>query len=279
MSYEKKYTVARYLSEGYGKCTSPSNYLMDALMNMMTEMRNNLAHVLYNECHLRWVMTHETFNWIVCNCSGNYSFDYEAQFNYDGTNKYTIYDIEVEFVDDDLKRLNAEVDLIFNEPVPDKIKWNLHTAYPTVTAKEAIESMPWFKDLQRKNAEFDHTCIIDPKTAPISCVDSWNIIDEKLRASFDLFKSNICDDIKARKENKIMPIYVGYGKKVTIENVIFNNPATIVFWSDGTKTVVKRQKGDKKFDPEKGLAMAICKKVMGNKGNFNDIFKEWIEED
>lgn len=236
MSYEKKYTVARYLSEGYGKCTSPSNYLIDALMNMMTEMRDNLAHVLYNECHLRWVMTHETFNWIVCNCSGNYSFDYEAQFNYDGTNKYTIYDIEVEFVDDDLKRLNAEVDLIFNEPVPDKIKWNLHTAYPTVTAKEAIESMPWFKDLQRLNAE---------------------VKEEKLMKSF----------------------YVGCGKKVTIENVIFNNPATIVFWSDGTKTVVKRQKGDKKFDPEKGLAMAICKKVMGNKGNFNDIFKEWIEED
>ena len=42
-----------------------------------------------------------------------------------------------------------------------------------------------------------------------------------------------------------------------IKNVIFNDPATIVFWEDGTKTVVKCQDGDE-FDPEKGLAMAIA---------------------
>ena len=45
-----------------------------------------------------------------------------------------------------------------------------------------------------------------------------------------------------------------------IKNVIFNDPATIVFWKDGTKTVVKCQDGDE-FDPEKGLAMAIAKKA------------------
>lgn len=43
-----------------------------------------------------------------------------------------------------------------------------------------------------------------------------------------------------------------------IKKVIFNDPATIVFWKDGTKTVVKCQEGTK-FDPEKGLAMAICR--------------------
>lgn len=59
-----------------------------------------------------------------------------------------------------------------------------------------------------------------------------------------------------------------------IEDVIFNDPATIVFWADGTKTVVKADKED--FDPEKGLAMAISKKALGNKGNYFDIFKKWI---
>ena len=29
-----------------------------------------------------------------------------------------------------------------------------------------------------------------------------------------------------------------------IKDVIFNNPATIVFWGDGTKTVVKKSKDD-----------------------------------
>lgn len=65
---------------------------------------------------------------------------------------------------------------------------------------------------------------------------------------------------------------------VTVKNVIFNNPATIVLWSDGTKTVVKCQEGDV-YDPEKGLAMAISKKALGNKGNFNNVFKKWLPDE
>lgn len=61
-----------------------------------------------------------------------------------------------------------------------------------------------------------------------------------------------------------------------IENVIFNDPATIVFWKDGTKTVVKATNED--FDPEKGLAMAISKKALGNKGNYFDVFKKWTKK-
>ena len=57
-----------------------------------------------------------------------------------------------------------------------------------------------------------------------------------------------------------------------IKNVIFNNPATVVYWTDGTKTVVKAENED--FDPEKGLAMAISKKVLGNKGNYYETFKK-----
>lgn len=60
-----------------------------------------------------------------------------------------------------------------------------------------------------------------------------------------------------------------------IKNVIFNDPATIVFWDDGTKTVVKCQPGDS-FDPEKGLAMAITKKAYGNKGSYCNQLKKWL---
>ena len=60
-----------------------------------------------------------------------------------------------------------------------------------------------------------------------------------------------------------------------IKDVIFNNPATIVLWKDGTKTVVKCQKGDT-YNPELGLAMCIIKKFCGNKGNYNDVFNKWI---
>lgn len=64
----------------------------------------------------------------------------------------------------------------------------------------------------------------------------------------------------------------------SILKVIFNDPATIVFWCDGTKTVVKCQENDK-YDKMTGLAMAISKKAFGNKGRYYDIFKKWCEED
>ena len=61
-----------------------------------------------------------------------------------------------------------------------------------------------------------------------------------------------------------------------IKKVIFNNPATIVFWADNTKTVVKAKNED--FDPEKGLAMAIAKKALGNKGSYFDKIKRWTND-
>ena len=53
-----------------------------------------------------------------------------------------------------------------------------------------------------------------------------------------------------------------------IKDVKFSGPATIVFWTDGTKTVVKCRKGDK-FDPEKGIAMACAKKLLGNEDGYH----------
>lgn len=63
-----------------------------------------------------------------------------------------------------------------------------------------------------------------------------------------------------------------------IEKVIFNDPATVVIWADGSKTVVKCQEGDT-FDKRIGLAMAICKKFFGNRSRYNDVFKKWVEEE
>jgi len=62
--------------------------------------------------------------------------------------------------------------------------------------------------------------------------------------------------------------------KFEIKDVIFNNPATIVLWADGTKTVVKAE--NEEFDPEKGLAMAIAKKALGNNYDYYDIFKKYV---
>ena len=67
-----------------------------------------------------------------------------------------------------------------------------------------------------------------------------------------------------------------------VEKVIFNNPATIVIWADGTKTVVKCQKNKngkyEKYDKEKGLALCYMKKALGNKYDYYSVVKNIIEK-
>lgn len=59
-----------------------------------------------------------------------------------------------------------------------------------------------------------------------------------------------------------------------VKNVIFNPPYTIVFWEDKTKTIVKCE--NEVYDPEKGLAMAMAKRLFGNRGYYYDVFKKWL---
>ena len=72
------------------------------------------------------------------------------------------------------------------------------------------------------------------------------------------------------------PIYVVH-KVPKIKKVIFNDPATIIYWYDNTKTVVKAE--GETFDPEKGMAMAIAKKALGNQGKYYNEFKKWLPEE
>ena len=84
---------------------------------------------------------------------------------------------------------------------------------------------------------------------------------------------------RARKQLKAIkaPKYLVNGR-LEIKNVIFNDPATIVFWSDGSKTVVQCQPGDT-YSKETGLALAIAKRACGNTPRYNKIFKKWVTDD
>lgn len=70
------------------------------------------------------------------------------------------------------------------------------------------------------------------------------------------------------------PRYALENTLFAIKDVIFNPPATIVFWGDGSKTVVKCQPGEE-FDPEKGLTMAFFKRMHDNKGHYFEEIKKW----
>ena len=60
-----------------------------------------------------------------------------------------------------------------------------------------------------------------------------------------------------------------------VKRVIFNNPATIIFWTDNTKTVVQCQPCDT-YDKETGFVMAYLKKLLGNDNTFNKEINKWV---
>lgn len=92
-----------------------------------------------------------------------------------------------------------------------------------------------------------------------------NVIFENAAREYDEWlKRNLCAPAKTNPKHPV------------IEDVIFNDPATIVFWKDGTKTVVKAQ--GEAFDPEKGLAMAFSKKMFGNDRDYYIQFLRWLKK-
>lgn len=104
-------------------------------------------------------------------------------------------------------------------------------------------------------------------------------IETKLNPQVGPSRVSLSDTLKKYIQNDIATTEnIVRGRPIEIRNVIFNNPATIVFWGDGTKTVVKCGEGDI-FDPEKGLAMAISKKFLGNRGNYYNEIKKWVGAD
>lgn len=134
---------------------------------------------------------------------------------------------------------------------------------------------------------------------PTPMIGNW--LDGSItRSSFKLRMDVFNDLIQIRKNEPKLPEYVNFlddiesclrktihdraerlnkkeedFMKFNIKKVVFNNPATIVFWTDNTKTVVKCGKNEA-YDPEKGLAMAICKKYFGNEGNYYNEFRKWL---
>ena len=64
---------------------------------------------------------------------------------------------------------------------------------------------------------------------------------------------------------------------IYIRKVIYNKPATIVFWSDDTKTVAKCH-GDDIYSPETGLVICCLKKLIGG-SELKRMLNDWIVEE
>lgn len=110
------------------------------------------------------------------------------------------------------------------------------------------------------------------KVKTINSEPKNKLIDTKVRDSFEKIFVEYEKAFKAfeRYYSRQYPI-------PQIKNVIFNYPATIVFWNDDTKTVVKCDERDQ-FDPEKGITMAFFKKMHGNIGHYFEEIKKWTSK-
>lgn len=132
------------------------------------------------------------------------------------------------------------------------IKVNLDGMYPNFPdkVKEAIEALAYRENNNNmyyvggRHLGKSYTTYIDEINDRFGIRSSWRVAYEKERDKFE------------------------------IKDVIFNDPATIVLWADGTKTVVKAE--NEEFDPEKGLAMAISKRALGGKYDYYDTFKKYV---
>lgn len=67
-------------------------------------------------------------------------------------------------------------------------------------------------------------------------------------------------------------------RDIYIVKVMYNNPATIVFWSDGTKSVSKCSGGDK-YDPQIGLYLAVLKRFSSTVGKLYDDWHPDVDRD
>lgn len=96
------------------------------------------------------------------------------------------------------------------------------------------------------------------------------------KVGYHLFKEAIMPARSGKNHyvKEYLKMFYGVYTIPQIKDVIFNDPATIVFWEDGTKTVVKVMEGDE-FDPYTGLAQAISKKALGN--DYRKEFKKWTK--
>lgn len=119
--------------------------------------------------------------------------------------------------------------------------------------------------------------------ATVSCVEVEPSPSKYVYSTtYDPFEAEFCGsfkvaDIIMKNIHRDLTYQMYVKPYFKIKKVIFNNPATIVYWEDGTKTVVKCGKDDT-YSEEAGLALCFMKKALGNKGNYNNTFKKYIKE-
>lgn len=150
-------------------------------------------------------------------------------------------------------------------------KWNASGSWTTT-----LKDCNIIKDYGIKNYGFLDGSSLTIKDSDTSKFYTDDMLDYLLKEVIDKKAEEAekkLDKMVAEKNRKKIDAFID-----TIDKVYFNNPATVIKWKDGTKTVVKCQKSDT-YDAEKGFAMALIKGLFDNSSYFNTIFEKWLPKE
>lgn len=110
------------------------------------------------------------------------------------------------------------------------------------------------------------------------CFNPFEWAELKLSVSPRIVQKLLNTDTHSlRRNDEIFTILVNeLDGRYKVKKVIYHAPATIVYWNDRTKTVVRCDDRDT-YSKEAGLALCYMKKMLGGSRAFNDVLKEWAE--
>lgn len=161
------------------------------------------------------------------------------------------------------------------QPLLNRIKFNLRNEFKRV----------WYcEPLRNETIIFGINAVVVNGTEPYEvtlCAKRKHYSNIEYPSYMKYFVDDVISTALTSKmyvQNQEVSQLINFNVKDSIKDVIFNEPATIVLWKDGTKTVVKCGENDT-YDAEKGLAMCIVKKITGNRGNYNNIFRQWLPKE
>ena len=139
--------------------------------------------------------------------------------------------------------------------------------------------------LETYNSVLDRSHHKEPLGVYLDSDDVKRLYDRIYRWGNDMRKDNkpMSSDVKKilnsiyGRENTMRKGYIYRPSKennsMVPDQIIFNPPATIVFWKDGTKTVVKCAEGEK-FDPYTGFCYAFTEHFLGSISHIKKLCKK-----
>lgn len=88
---------------------------------------------------------------------------------------------------------------------------------------------------------------------------------------------SISSNIPPTSSKTCIPSTKVTGDRFTPKRIIKNGPAMVVFWKDGTKTIVKRKKGESD-NLYHAFTAALAKKIFGSNSHVNKIIESIVDE-